>query len=391
MACEISTPCYYLFGKETGEIFPLNKNSQEFINKSLKTLMQINLFLISRKEALFLIHPTAFNNQCHLYALMVAQKNRDERFLHLALFLSHAFLTDTSLLGKIADKVASETKIEYPVPKKAFSTFLKDPEGERTRAARSALNLFFEHHLKNRLNSEDSLLYKELSLLACRELQLPPTNGAGLLYTYPKLAGVAFLLDSVGREKIPLLFKVKVMTMGGLGSFTHCSTSFTNQEGAVIVFEMIATDDSLTFLECRDLAKKCPSHSKRNPSKKNRHAEGTSCLFCTEKRIVVDPYKERILPVLQRADQMLFALGVDFILESQRPYLPFFSDENSFPMLTRLFQEALPNIENYGLSMKTPLNMSVAQVYADCALNAIQETFVMDASYEHHLKSRKLI
>lgn len=390
MACTLSTPCNYLFGKEASEVFPLNKNSQEFINKALKTLMQINLFLMSKKEALFLIHPTAFNNQCHLYALMVAQKV-DERFLHLALFLSHAFLTDTSLLGKIVDKAARETKIEYPAPKKAFTTFLKDPEGERTRAARRALNIFFELHLKSKLSSEENVLYKELSLLANQELQLPPTNGAGTLYTYPKLSGVAYLVDTIARDKIPLMFKVKVMTAQGRGSFTYCSTSFTSPEAPVIVFEMIATDDTLTFLQCRDLAKECPSHSKRNPSKKSRHAEGTPCLFCTEKRIEVGPYQERILPILQRADQMLYALGADFILESQRPYLSFFSDENSFPMLTHLFQEALPNIERYGLSMKTPLNMSVAQVYTDCALHAIQETFVMDAPYEHHLKSRALI
>lgn len=387
------TPCNYLFGRETNEIFTRSKHSQEFINESLESLMKINRLLISKKEALFLFDPTAFNNQCHLYALMVAQKKSDEQFLHLTLFLSYAFLTDSSLLGKVCDKASKEVLINYPTPKKAFYTFLKDPEGERTRAARIALVALFESDLKKALSTEESELYKELYYVARQDLQLPPTSGSGTLYTYPKLAGVAYMINAVARDQLKLLFKIKVMTVQGTGSFTYCSTPAENvsEETPVMVFEMIATDENLTYVECRDIAKRCPTHSRRHPRTADRHKVEESCLFCTDKRADITPFRERILPALQAMDKMFYAMGADFILENQKPYLAFFSDESSFPILTRLFQESVPYIEKFALSLSKPLNMSVSHAYTDCKSHAFQDALLIDAPYEQHLRVRGLI
>jgi hypothetical protein len=387
------SPCNYLFGKETSAIFTRSHHSQEFINVSLETLMQINRLLISKKEALFLFDPTAFNNQCHLYALMVAQKKSDERFLHLILFLSYAFLTDSSLLGKVCDKASTEAAINCPTPKKAFYTFLKDPEGERTRAARVALVALFESDLKRVLSSEESELYKELHHVAEQNLQLLPTAGSGTLYTYPKLAGVAYMIDTIARDQLTLLFKIKVMTIQGTGSFTYCSIQeeTLKPEAPVIVFEMIATDDKLTYIECRDIAKRCPSHSRRHPRTADRHKAEESCHFCTDKRVDITPFRGRILPILQEMDKMFYAMGADFILENQKPYLAFFSDESSFPILTRLFRESLPYIEKFALSQCKPLNMSVSHAYTDCKSYAFQSGLIIDASYEQHLRVRGLI
>lgn len=49
------TPCNYLFGRETNEIFTRSKHSQEFINESLESLMKINRLLISKKRRSFFL------------------------------------------------------------------------------------------------------------------------------------------------------------------------------------------------------------------------------------------------------------------------------------------------------------------------------------------------
>jgi hypothetical protein len=389
--------CNYLFGTETSATF--NKTmtalniSQEFINASLETIMKVSRVLMSKKGASLLFDPTAFNNQCHLYALMVAQKKLNERFFHLAFFLNYGILTDTSLMGKICDKTAQEITLSYPEPKKKFYTFLKDPEGERTRAARIALVALFESDLKKTLSSEESALYKELCYVARQDLQLSPSSGGGTVYTYPKFAGVVYMVDTIARKQLPLFFKVKVMTTQGTGSFTYCSTPIEDlrDETPLIVFEMIATDDNLTFTQCCEIAKRCPNHSHRNLRTAERHKEEETCLFCTDKRVDTTLFKERILPVLAAKDQMLCALGADFVLHYQQPYLPFFSDQSSCPTLAKLFQAGVTNVEKFALSLNKPLNMSVFHAHADYKSNALQETLVIDASYQQHLQRRGLL
>lgn len=388
-----NSTCHFLFGKQTGEIFPKANYSQEFIENALETLMKINAFLISKKEALFLFDPTAFNNQCHLYALMLAQKRYDERFLHLSLFLSYAFLTDSSLLEKVGEKACKEKEISYPSPKRAFFTFLKDPQGERTRASRVALIALFESHLKSTLKDEESALYKELYLIAKMDLSLPASSGSLLVYTYPKFAGVAYMLDAVIRDRLPLLFKIKVMSEKGTGTFFYSSTPEENvcDDASVMVFEMLATDEHLTYSECREIAKRCPSHSRRHPKKTDRHPEDEACLFCTDKRIDVLPFQQRLLPAFRELDKMFYALGADFTIENQKPFHSFFKDENTFPILTELFIKAVPNIEKFSLSLHKPLNMSVSHAYTDCKERAFSETLIIDAPYEKHLNERGLI
>src|SRR3990167_10936301 len=126
----IST-CNYLFNREAEELFP--HEDGEFVNESLqKVIGIIDELITSKPEALFIFDPTAFNNQCHLYALFTAQST-NRKFLYLSFFLSYAFLTDTTLIDKVICKNMKE-------PSKKFRRFLKDPEGIRTKAARAALN-----------------------------------------------------------------------------------------------------------------------------------------------------------------------------------------------------------------------------------------------------------
>jgi|GEM_PF-3147555 hypothetical protein len=423
----ILTSSQYLFNREASVLFP-NQDSA-FVNQSLQTLMEVIDHLVtSNPEALFIFDPTAFNNQCHLYALIVAQsinqakvqnvvanttfcvegspnlvpdsigedledytQSVDRRFLYHSFFLSYAFLTDSKLLDKVVCKVFAMT--QGKVPSKDFRLFLKDSKGLRTHASRQALNLLFAEHMKQTLSLEEGPLYSELAVVAHADLQLTASNRKGTFYTFPKLAGVAYLIDTVCREKIPLLFKVKVITKEGNGSFIYSSQNVEALDPTtpVIVFEMVATGKDLSYVECRDIAKRCPTHSRRNVSSKDRHDPKASCFFCAPNKLNGALYQQRFEPILARADEMFSALGADFVLQNQREFLPFFSDRAKFPELTALFEASVPNIEKLFLSMTMPLNMSVSHVYTDCASNASKNALIIDASYETHLEARGLV
>ena len=413
------TPCQYLFRKDTEELFPAQDAG--FVNESLVTLMKIVDHLVRENpEALFLFDPTAFNNQCHLYALFVAQAVNqakiqsigtsvipmpgaattapqdfreviDRRFLYLSFFLSYAFLTDPKLLEKLSCKAL--TVMKAAAPTKEFRLFLKDPESIRTHASRSALNLLFAEHMQKVFASGEGPLDSELTAVAHADLQLTPSSGKGTLYTFPKIAGVAYLIDALFRERIALLFKVKVIAKEGVGSFMYSNQDIQALEEAapVVVFEMVATGDFVTYLECRDVAKRCPSHSRRNVSSKDRHKPTEQCLFCSPNKIDIAPYSQKFQPALVKANEMLLALGADFVLQNQQPFLNFFSDREKFPRLTDLFESSVPNIEQCFLSMTKPLNMSVSHVYTDCAARAAQNKLIIDAAYEAHLNDRGLV
>ncbi|MGE5195994.1 MAG: hypothetical protein ACM3JI_01530 [Anaerolineae bacterium] len=395
-SCNISSAsCYYLFNHDAKDLFPSEDSA--FVNQSLTTLMNvIDHLVVENPEALFIFDPTAFNNQCHLYALFVAQavnqsKNVDRRFLYFSFFLSYAFLTDPKLLDRLVCKTLRVMKAE--APSKQFRRFVKDPESIRTHAARSALNQLFSEHMKKVLSSDKGALYPELAAITRADLQLPSSNGKGTLYTFPKFAGVAYLMDAISNEKIALLFKVKVMTKEGNGAFNYSNQNIQSldRRSPVIVFEMVATGESLCYVECRDIAKRCSTHSRRNVSSKDRHKPTETCLFCSPNKVNVASYQQKFQPVLSQAKEMFLALGADFVLQNQKPFLVFFHDRDKFPQLTALFESSIPRIQSCFLSMIEPLNMSVSHVYADCAARACEDSLVIDAAYETHLTARGLL
>lgn len=413
------TPCQYLFRKDTKALFPAQEAG--FVNQSLVTLMKIVDHLVrTNPEALFLFDPTAFNNQCHLYALFVAQAVNqikiqtvvgsilpltdavepaflgyteyvDRRFLYLSFFLSFAFLTDPKLLEKLACKAL--TVMKSAAPSKEFRLFLKDPGSIRTHASRSALNVLFAEHMQRVFTSGESPLDLELRAVANADLQLAPSAGKGTLYTFPKLAGVAYLIEELFRERIALLFKVKVLTKEGIATFMHSNQNLRalGPTAPVVVFELMATGDSLTYLECHEIAKRCPTHSRRNVSSKDRHKPTERCLFCSPNKVDVAVHRQRFQPALTATNEMLQALGADFVVRNQKPFLGFFSDRMKFPRLTALFEASVPNIERHFLSGIKPNSMSVSHVYTDCAAMALRDALVIDAAYETHLSDRGLV
>lgn len=390
------TSCKYLFNKEAKELFP--HQDEAFVDESLKKVMAVIDHLVaSNPEAFFIFDPTAYNDQCHLYALFAAQAVRpgqkviDRRFLYLSFLLSKAFL-DANLLEKLACKAL--TAMNEGPPSKEFRLFLKDSEGKRAPAARAALNLLFSEHVKRTLSSSEGPLFFELAAIAKEDLQLPASNQKGTFYTFPKFAGVIYLMDAIAKEKIPLLFKVKAMTKEGNGSFTYSSQDVRALDKAapVIVFEMAVTGESLAlYRDIPDIKRECPSHFLRNVKRKERHDPKAPCQFCNPNRIDVSSFEQKFLSILKDSDAMLLALGADFVEKKQQPFCRFFSDSGKYPALTELFKKSLPNIQSLCLSMSKPLNMTVAHVYLDSAEHASRNDLLIDASYEDHLKARGLI
>jgi hypothetical protein len=363
--------CFYLFGKEANELFP--KEDEAFVNESFAKVMHaVDDLVASKRESLILFDPTAFNNQCHLYALLAAQ-GKEKKFFYLSFFLCYGFLADATLMEKVVKAEGKE-----------FKRFLRDTEGVRANAARSALNCLFEEQMKETSDSE-------LCALANEDLQLT-YKGKEQLYTFPKFAGVVYLIDAVAKDKIPLVFKVKVVTKEGTGSFSFSKHDIQKLDPAApaIVFEMMATGEELSYLECHDIAVKCFNHSRRNIRSKDRHPSKADCLFCSPKRVDVAPFKERFIPILEETEEMLLALGADFTIQKQESFLPFFKMEK-YPRLMALFQRAVPKIQDCFLSRNKSMNLTVSHVYADCAKYAAGEELIIDSFYDKHLQTRGLI
>lgn len=217
-------------------------------------------------------------------------------------------------------------------------------------------------------------------------------KAAESLYTFPKFAGVVYLIDAVAKEKIPLVFKVKVVAEEGAGSFSFSKDDIQKLDPSkpVIVFEMIATGESLSYLDCHEIAAQCFNHSRRNIRSKDRHSSKIDCRFCSPKRIDVAPFKARFIPILEDTEEMLLALGADFTIQKQESFLPFFETEK-YPRLSALFQRAVPKIQDCFLSRNKAMNLTVSHVYADCAKYAAKEELVIDAFYDKHLQARGLI
>ncbi len=397
--------CHYLFGKEASSLYDTSKISENFVNQSLETLMKINVVFLSRKtnDGFCLIDPAAFNNQCHLYALLAARikigyktKTEDEklarteenRFLHLLFLLGWTFLTERKLLCQAIDLASSEKKVTLPTPKEDFHSFIKDPHGVLIRTARQSLNNVFEHYIKEAFCAakEKSLLHKELYQLSLEDLQHLPSRGNQPLYTLPKLAGVAYLIH----ETIPIVIKTKVITSKGNGTLLYQSTPLDHPDEPVLLFEAIASDE-LSIQQFESIAERCPTYFFRQVSSKNRHSEKESCTFCQNEKIDLDPYKKRLIKVTACIQKTFYALGVDFMQEVQTSFIKFFKDESKYPILTSIFQKASSDIDELQVSMKKPLAFTVHHVYLDDAQHALSPQLRMDSFPESFLKERKFL
>lgn len=392
----IST-CKYLFNQEAEEIFK-NCNFHN-IDQCLELAMRINVHILSSKNGFFLIDPAANNNQCHLYALRAAQimrnydtrstlaRSDENRFLHLSLFLSYPLISESSFFLKAASLATKEMGEIFD---ENFSTFLMDEKGDRKNAARFSLNRLFEEHIKGVLSSheEESDLHAELFKVAHDE-GLMITKGETRLYTYPKLAGVAYMVDVLAREHIPFILKVKVITkQGSSGPIIVASQPKIDDNTPVVVFEGIATNGPLTRTRMEKF-KGCPNHSFRH---QRLHKEDKPCFFCKKIEIDLQPYRQRLQNLMRNPNEMFYALGADFMTHKQKGFLgKIFGDHEKYPRLSALFEHTIPKIAELGLGMDNPTTFTVCHVHADSAAHAFSETLMLDTSPEKLLQSRGII
>ncbi|HXF28336.1 MAG TPA: hypothetical protein VN457_00675, partial [Chlamydiales bacterium] len=402
--------CQYLFNDEAQNLFP--GYDRTAVNEAFATVIQVVDHLAATKlEALFLFGPRAYNAQCHIYALMTAQRvnhqNRrealaatlppmaeealtliqqydssdknavDKRYLYLSFCSSFAFRVTPTLFSRVVMKTLDAMKATLPSGKaRRFLKNSDEPAALRVHVARLALNRLYQEHLKRTLSSSSDPLYLELACLANENLQLPAAEGNYTLYTYPKLSGIVYFVDAVFKERIPLFFKVKVLTKEGQGSFSYCSQNADelHPKAPAIVFEMLAGGAFLTPHQCQDIVENCHTFPRRNL--KGHHHRKNPCTFCKKVQVDVSKFRERFLPVLSKPQEMLYALGADYVEKNQHTFKPFFSNPIKYPQLTQLFQESLLNISLSFLSVSEPMNMSVLHVHVDTVAEASKPEFL---------------
>lgn len=416
--------CQYLYGKTSQEVFDTRLNTHE-IDLCLETLMNVHVFLFSNKSAFFLVQPTAYNDQCHLYGLRTVQimrvysqmtdaekhaRNDTNCFLHLSVLLSFAFIINPHFYVEMVQQGLKELKAgqlkKFRQPsRKVMSQFLTALEGRKPKAvAREAYNKLFITYvhatalLFTEREKASPLDHEICSMLTTEQLFLSLSRGEGdffaqgdtmRLYTPPKFAGVALMVNLLEREEIPFAIKVMVITKQGTGSLSFLSKTPQENE-PVLIFEAFATDGSLTLQECRESAMFCPSYHRKSSSIKS-HPEA-NCLFCNPQKIDLKPFQDSLAHAAGNPKKMFLALGADYVLssESQKQYLKYFTDSARYPALTTLFQEATTDIDALGLSMNKPTTFSVSFVYADYGSSAMSKHMLSNQPCAHHLKERKL-
>ncbi len=434
------TTCKYFFGQEAEKIFsdfhltqPRSQGlmtqcqsfrsegeidkKRKFIDECLDLLIRVNVFLLSKKEGLFLIDPKDHQNQCHLSSMRAVQimavysqqteeeklsKNGENRFLHLSFFLSLSLISDMNLFVKTIQAAMKEMKAKAPAPKNKFQDFLRDQKRSRENAARQALVDDFESHIKSLFASsaESSPLRSELHLMAQEDLQMsssfdPMISNISLnkekTFTLPKLAGMAHFVSEIAKKNIPYVIKVKVMTKDGVAGTVVKPFGEIQAKTPVIVFEAIATDGSFSLPVCTEEAKKCHQYFFRHPDRKMRHDEQKKCFNCTFSAIDLQPYRERIEQAAKSPEEMFYAVAADFMAQVQPEALPLFDNREKYPLLSKIYRESIPKVSELGLSRNNPVTFSVCHVHPDNGLHALSETLFLDASPEAILKNRGMI
>lgn len=398
------TVCHYLFGKEADEIYGHSKFSEEFVNQSLETMMRVNTAFLSRKEndGFCLLDPAAFNNQCHIYSYLTGtirngykekskeekeSKTQENRYLHLSFLLAWTFMAERKLLCLAIELVSKKENIPIPENKKLFNEFVKDSNGILIRTSRKALNEVFEKIIKENFSKakDRSPLQREFFQIIFEDLQHLSNNGKIILYTLPKIVGVAYLIH----ENMPIIIKTKVITRKGTDTLFYQSAPVDGDK-SVLDFECIASEDfSITQFE--ELASGCPKYLFRKVRKADRHPNSETCVFCKTDKIDkadLKVYQKRFVKATGCLHETLYALGADFVNELQGDFMRFFQEEEKYSILKGIFQKALLDIDRLGVSMKKPLAFTVHHVYVNNARDALKPQFHMDNIPEEYLKAR---
>lgn len=456
--------CNYLFGREPQEIFTSksfscvnNPSNVAVAETALELLMKVNRLILDQKDGIALLDPNGKNNQCHLYSLKVVQvlrnyqgkseeekkaKTEENRFLHLTLFLSFPLTMNTKTYPTVVKKLLNEKGY-----KKQFKLILQDEGLCREKAARRALNELFQNqlvealkkernraelhnelcavvrakqggisedfkgHLRETLENEEGqrILHDELYQLT-KEPCLFDSNKE--IYTYPKLAGVAYFIDRLVKENIPFIFKQKVLTQGGsAGVVVHSSRQIEGDE-PVIVFEGVITDGSpyipylnekVPFVASNIMkyAKHCNSYFHGMEDVRKTHGRKETCFYCKAVKIDLSPYQQRLEETMSSPKRMLYALGADFIATNQKQFLPLFQDNGKnfetdvlpqekmgYPMLRRIFAFGSQLAAQMRLNAEIPSSLSVFHVYPDNGLRGMSKELQQDMRPHDFVEAR---
>lgn len=402
--------CHYLFGSNANEIFeylPLPKGLDKtaFVERCLDLSMKVHVFLFTHREGILLLDPRAYNKQCQLYALKVcqiqrsyAQKTEEEklalteenRFLHLAFFIHYLFREKKTYINTVLSTLRRMDC--HPFCKnftlKSFKRFLRDEDRSREKASRLSFNQIFEREIKRSLQLSHSPLQSELSRLSEENLYLGGTSlGVQIekLYTYPKLAGLVYLVDAMAQERLHFVLKVKVVNQIGYGGMIRYASGSIGENDPVIIFSGFATDGSCSVIERMHEAKKCPSYLYRNIFAKTRHPGSQRCFYCTPTKIDLHSQQERLNRIMSSPNALLFALGAEFMEQEQKSLLPFFTDRQKYPQLSQLFDESLAKIKKLELETEHIRSLAIYHTYSEIGKRALSDEFALDFNPDQFL------
>lgn len=276
-------------------------------------------------SAYHLLDPQTGNNQCHLYTALVVRMAKREK---------------TAEERVLCDLILR-------------CSFYRTGRGS-IRDDQKALTALFESMLKTDLGKESDALHKELAALAHREeLRCP-------LYTYPKLAGVAYLIGLIAREKIDCVVKVLFITDKGSKTFVHHAIDYAGDP--VAVFETLACEDKSTsyYMTVKD---ECP-HS-FFPSSRKKHGASESCGFCKGE---ADSSKAEEVIRKIAFDELLYGAAADFMFDYQKDLGRLMTT----PELKALTLKAFKHRREHAIGR----SLQIIHVYPDSRERALDKTIL---------------
>lgn len=418
------TNCQYLFGPYASQSINAQYFNEQEANHYLEILMQVHSYFLAKKAAYFLLDPVINNNQCHLYSLTAVEllkgyaekseaerrsKTSENRFLHLLALLSSTALAESDPYAKVVQKHYQVAFGDPIQDEKKFITYVKDPQGFRLKAARSALSDFFRERLQRVLSLGESERERELYQLSLEN----DVSSLEKFYTLPKLAGVDHFMRQGALHALTMVFKVKIiaerqsctLTLSPLYALLEKFTAFPKavlnlvreyaieDSESVVVLEALSTASASpqSLYAMMSAASRCPSSFYRKPRARNRHEAKEACSFCTRNDDLRSSKEERISTLLLDPNELLYALGAEFLQKEQPKFLHHFKNEQKYPELHALYHRVKEKGRALGLTICSPTAFHLVHIYPDNAGHAFQEEARANYSPEDFLKLRGLL
>ncbi len=212
------------FGHEEAmkKVQTINNNISicEDVNRCLGILRKVHQYLLTNKNAFFLLNAKLGIDQCHLLSLMAFDPSLGDLYCQLALFRNHGFQNNPdTYLVLIKSMLKEMNQVLGKKDEKMLEKFFKSKNFHLiSDEARKKLIEILQKYIQENLSKGTKDIDKELYQLSKENLYLNYGDDKykTQLYTFPSLAGVIYFVNRIVKNSLPVVLKICVMGQDGI-------------------------------------------------------------------------------------------------------------------------------------------------------------------------------